>query len=61
MPSNRDMIQMHLEHYVYDCKLSWHYIPDWADLLSYCSGYYGEVTLDMIQIVRKLQREGKIE
>lgn len=61
MKTNKDTIREHLEQYCYETAGNDHYIPGWDEVLAYCSGYYGEVTLDMIQVVRELQREGKIK
>lgn len=34
--------------------------PTWFDCLSFLAGYFGTVTVDMIMLVRKYQREGKV-
>lgn len=60
MPTNKDLIRMHLESYLHE---HWNdgWTPSWATVLSYCNGYYGEITLDMVSVVRQLQLLGKIE
>ena len=34
--------------------------PDWFECLSFLAGYFGSVTVDMIMLVRKYQRENKV-
>lgn len=60
-PTNKDLIRMHLEQYIYETAGNDHYIPMWNEVLAYCSGYYDGVTLEMIQVVRELQTEGKVK
>lgn len=58
--TNRDLIRMHLEDYLHEIKpFSW--TPAWFDVLAFCEGYYGNITLDMVMVVREFQREGKVE
>ena len=61
MSTNRDLIRLHLEQYIYEMNHEGHCFPNWFEALSYCAGYYGEVTVEMIMVVRELQREGKIK
>lgn len=35
--------------------------PSWFDCLSFLSGYFGAIDINMVLAVRKLQREGRIE
>lgn len=35
--------------------------PTWFDCLSFLSGYCGTLTLNMVMVARKLQREGRVE
>ena len=55
MTTNQDNIRFALEELI---PLG---TDNWVDMLAFCIGYYGEVTLDMIMVVRDLQREGKIK
>ena len=59
MPTNKDTIRMHLEQYLRDI-LPNTYKPDWFDVLAFCDGYYGEITLDMVLVVREFQRDGRV-
>lgn len=34
--------------------------PDWFECLSFLAGYFGTVTVDMIMMVRRYQRDGKV-
>lgn len=34
--------------------------PSWFEALSFLAGYFGTLTVDMVMVVRKLQREGRI-
>lgn len=58
-PTNKDLIRMHLEEFIREGNGP---VPvdTWASLLYYCLGYYGEITTDHIDVVEKLQREGKV-
>ena len=35
--------------------------PTWFDCLTFLSGYFGQITPDMVMAVRKMQREGRVE
>lgn len=54
-PANRDSIRMHLEEHLREFP----YMA-WNELLGFCLGYYGEITIDHIHVVRELEREGKL-
>ena len=58
--TDRDLIQMHLEDYLQEIQPFKHK-PAWFDVLAFCEGYYGKITLDMVMVVREFQREGKVE
>lgn len=60
MPTNKDLIRMHLEEFLREDGG----IPNWRDwsaVLAYCLGYYGGITAEHIIVVRALQREGLIQ
>jgi len=65
MMTNKDLIRMHLEKYIYETCTASHYVPGWDELIAYCSGYYQgasqETILDIIWVVRELQMEGKVK
>lgn len=46
-PSNKDLIRMHLEEMLRETKQE----PNWFYLISFCLGYYGEITQDHIRAV----------
>lgn len=56
MPTNKELIRMHLEEMIRD-------YPDqtWYSLLGYCIGYYEKIDMDILWVVRCLQAEGKIK
>lgn len=35
--------------------------PTWYDVLSYLAGYFGEITVDMVIVVRQMQMEGVVQ
>ena len=35
--------------------------PSWFDCLAFLSGYCGAIDINMVMLVRKLQREGRVE
>ena len=49
-----DYIQLHTDE-IFCLK------PTWYDTLAFLAGYLGEITVDMVVVVRQYQREGKIE
>ena len=55
MPTNKDLIRMHLEQFIIE-------FPDqsWDSLLAYCIGYYGTIDMDILEVVTRLQAERKI-
>ena len=55
MPTNRDLIRMHLEEFIRENP-----VQTWATLLGYCIGYYGAIDMDHIMVVNALQREGRV-
>lgn len=61
MPDNAKMIEMHLLQYLEENKKSTcPLMENWCSILAYCLGYYGEITMEHILVVRELQRQGKI-
>ena len=50
-----------LEEYIYELCTPSHYVPEWCELIAYCLGYYGQVTVDMIDAVRLLKQQGKVK
>lgn len=36
-------------------------VPEWFEVLAFCDGYYGKITVDMVSVVREMQREGYIK
>lgn len=58
MPTNKDMIVMHLMDYL---KETGQYRAlRWDGVLAYCLGYYGEITEDHLEAVRMLERLGAV-
>jgi hypothetical protein len=55
MLTNRDLIKMHLEQLIRDFPGQ-----SWDTILGYCVGYYDKIDMEIILVVRELQREGKI-
>lgn len=35
--------------------------PSWFECLSFLCGYCGEITIDMVMVVRKHQHDGRVE
>ena len=58
MPENKDIILMHLVCYLIDTN-QWKAIR-WDGVLSYCLGYYGEITSDHVWAVRWLEQYGGV-
>lgn len=58
--TDRNLIRMHLEDYLQEIQPD-KVKPSWYDVLAFCEGYYGNITLDMVMTVREFQREGKVE
>lgn len=54
MPDNKSMILMHLMDYLKETN-QWGSVS-WKDVLSYCLGYYGEITEDHLWAVMCLER-----
>lgn len=62
MSNNAQLIEMHLLQYLEENRKSEHpLLENWDSLLAYCLGYYGEITMDHILVVRELQRQGMIK
>ena len=55
MPTNKDLIRMHLDQFVQENPGQ-----TWNSLMTYCIGYYEEITLDIVQVIRDMEREGKL-
>lgn len=55
MPDNKEIIRMHLEHFIQREK-----DQSWYSLLGYCIGYYGTIDMDILSVVHDLQWDGKI-
>lgn len=58
--SERNEILEALDQYLVLQTTAWDK-PSWFDCLAYLKGYFGELNLEMVMEVRKLQREGKVE
>lgn len=56
MPTNRDIIRMHLEDII-DTYPN----QTWYSLMGYCIGYYDKIDMDIIWVIHCLQLEGKIQ
>ena len=56
MPTNRDVIRMHLVEFILDYPNQ-----SWYTLLSYCLGYYEVITEDILWAVHDLQKYGYID
>ena len=56
MPTNKDTIRMHLERHLIETEQKGN-LSAYA-LSGYCEGYYGELTLEMIDVIMELIREG---
>lgn len=58
MPSNAEVIQMHLEEMLRETgqrgKVTW------SAVMGYCIGYYGTITLDHVTAIMELERTGSI-
>lgn len=55
MPTNIDLIEMHLEEFIKE-----HPDQTWYTITGYIIGYYGEINLDHVQAVYNLWRVGKL-
>lgn len=58
MPSNAEVIQMHLEEMLRETNQL--RTIRWPVVMAYCTGYYGEITLDHITAIMELERTGQI-
>lgn len=56
--SNKSIILCHLYEYIRETD-SYGKI-DWSDVMAFCVGYYGTITIDIIQAVMELERTGAI-
>lgn len=57
---DREFITEVLEEYLTLQTTEWDK-PSWFDCLSFLQGYFDDLSLDMVIVVRKYQREGKVE
>ena len=57
--TNATLIEMHLEEMLRETNQFG--FARWFDVLSYCIGYYGEVTTDHIKAVKNLEQRGLLK
>ena len=53
--TNREIVKIHLYEFIREYGDN-----TWYGVLSYCSGYYDKIDMDIIMAVRELQVEGVI-
>lgn len=58
MPSNTEIIQMHLDDMLR--KTGQYGNVSWGAVMGYCIGYYDEITVDHVVAIQELQRTGAI-
>ena len=58
MPSNAQMIEMHLEEMLRETGQAGNIT--WGPVMGYCTGYYKEITLDHIVAIQELENRGLI-
>lgn len=59
MPSNAEMILMHLMDYLKE-SCQWGTLR-WDGVLAYCIGYYDSITMDHVVAIRQLEKYGAIK
>ena len=58
MPSNAELIEMHLNQMLQETEQ--YGTLDWGNVMAFCIGYYETITLDHIIAIRNLESTGAI-
>lgn len=59
MPTNKDLIRMHLEEWLTETKQEG--FATCRDAIAFCLGYYGYVDMDIIDVISDMAIAGKLK